>query len=177
MEMQYLKIVAGRAVAPAGFDPGNIAHRKRLEYQRRILDLGLSPDILSDIVDEFYDRVRAHPILGAIFDQKIGPHWEHHLAKMKTFWISVALNAGTYSGKPVIAHKALQDVKPFHFGIWLGLFKQTVLDLTGSPEACDFLMKRAEKMANTFKKAMFGKTLPDPTNNAISSQEQEPPSC
>ncbi len=177
MEMQYLKIVDGRAVAPAGFDPDNIAHRKRLDYQRRILDLGLSPDILSDIVDEFYARVRTHPILRPIFDQKIGTHWEHHLANMKTFWISVALNAGTYTGKPVITHKALQDIKPFHFSIWLGLFKQTVLDLTGSSEACEFLMKRAEKMANTFKKAMFGETFTDLANNTDPSQKQEPQSC
>lgn len=156
MGSQYLKIQNGRAVAPDAYDPNNIAHRRRLDHQRAILNLGLSPDVLSDIVDEFYLRVRAHPMLASTFEKKLGENWDHHLDKMKAFWISVALNAGTYSGKPVVAHTALQGVQPVYFVMWLELFKQTILDITNSQEACDFLMNRAEKMANTFKKAMFG---------------------
>ena len=156
VDTQFLKIENGQAVAPRGYDPNNATHRKRLDHQRQILELGLSPDVLAEIVDTFYLRVRAHPVLSRPFEEKIGGNWEPHLEKMKTFWVSVALNAGTYSGKPVIAHKALTGAKPVHFGIWLGLFRQTALDVTGSQEACDFLMHRAEKMARTFKTAMFG---------------------
>ena len=74
---------------------------------------------------------------------------------MKSFWISIALNAGTYSGKPVVVHQALKRVQPWHFGIWLGLFRQTVSDVTGSEEAVAFLGERAERMANTIRKSMF----------------------
>ncbi|MEP4193426.1 MAG: group III truncated hemoglobin [Sneathiella sp.] len=155
MESRYLKLEGGWAVKPDGYDSKNAAHRKRLDHQRAVLDLGLSPDALSDIVDEFYGRVRAHPVLAPIFEEKIGARWESHLETMKAFWLSVALNAGTYAGKPVMVHKALGRVTPAHFDIWLGLFQQTVLDVTRSQEACDFLMKRAIKMSDTFKKAMF----------------------
>ena len=155
MESRYLKLEGGQAVKPDGYDSTNAAHRKRLDHQRAILDLGLSPDVLSDIVDEFYRRVRAHPVLAPIFEEKIGNDWGPHLKTMKAFWLSVALNAGIYAGKPVIVHKALGRVKPAHFDIWLGLFQQTVLEVTHSEGASDFLMRRAEKMSGTFKKAMF----------------------
>ncbi|MEM7173113.1 MAG: group III truncated hemoglobin [Pseudomonadota bacterium] len=156
MYSQYLKIENGKAVKPDGYDSSNIVHIRRLDHQRRVLDLGLSPTVLSSIVDEFYYRVRSNPVLAPIFEAKVGNNWDQHLVKMKSFWISVALNAGTYSGKPVTAHIPLNNVQPWHFDIWLGLFRQTVLDVTGSTEAVDFMMVRAEKMANNLKGAMFG---------------------
>lgn len=130
------------------------ALERRLAHQRNVISMGLTPDMLSKIVDEFYIRVRNHAILGPVFEDRIGDDWGPHLIKMKLFWESVALNSGTYSGKPVVTHKALTNVTNIHFSIWLGLFRQTVRDITGSKEATEFLNGRALKMATNFKKAM-----------------------
>ena len=85
MVSKYLKIEDGRVVKPDGYQPSNVAHQKRLVHQRDVLDLGISPEILSDIVDEFYKRVLQHPMLASTFEEKIGANWDGHLAKMKSF--------------------------------------------------------------------------------------------
>ncbi|WP_299736492.1 group III truncated hemoglobin [uncultured Roseobacter sp.] len=116
--------------------------------------MGLTPEAISEIVEVFYVRIRAHPILAPVFNDSIGDNWRPHLTKMKSFWLSFALNAGTYAGKPNEAHKTLTGVTSAHFGIWMGLFRQTVRDVTGSEDATAYLETRAQRMAASFKKAM-----------------------
>lgn len=155
MILGQLKLIDGQAVSLREARTSPRALERRLQQQQDVLAFGLDPDVLCTIVDEFYARVRAHAILGPLFAEPIGDRWPEHLEKMKSFWISVALSAGTYSGKPVAAHQPLENIQPWHFGIWLGLFRQTVSDLTGSEEAVAFLGKRAERIANTLRKSMF----------------------
>ena len=87
------------------------ASERRMEIQRRANAIGIDEAYISLLVDEFYRRVRSDSILGPIFEEAIGDRWDHHLPRMKSFWASVALNAGTYSGQPVPAHKKLTDRK------------------------------------------------------------------
>jgi hemoglobin len=75
---------------------------------------------------------------------------------MKSFWASVALNAGTYSGQPVPAHKKLSQVEQSHFQTWLALFRQTLQDTAPAPEAVDYFMERANRIAESLQLAMFG---------------------
>lgn len=75
---------------------------------------------------------------------------------MKSFWASVALNAGTYSGQPVPAHKKLSQVEQSHFQTWLALFRQTLQDTAPTPEAVDYFMERANRIAESLQLAMFG---------------------
>lgn len=154
MSHDHLNLVDGQVMPSEHSRASSAAIERRLAHQRHVVSLGITPDVLSRIVDEFYNRARAHAILGPVFEDKIGENWGSHLEKMKAFWVSVALNAGGYSGKPVVTHKALTMVSTVHFGIWLGLFRQTVQDITGSDEAVTFLNERAEKMATNFKRAM-----------------------
>jgi len=143
------------------------ALERRLDHQRYVVSLGITPKTLSDVVDEFYIRIRAHRSLGPVFEEQIGDDWTDHLNKMKSFWISVALNAGSYSGKPVVTHKALKNVNANHFDEWLSLFYETVSDVIGSNDAVAFLNERAEKMAVNFKRAMG---LVQPSNPEQSTQ-------
>lgn len=131
------------------------ADERREEIAAAAASMGVDEDYISTLVDTFYERVRAHPLLGPVFDEAIGD-WGPHLAKMKDFWASVALNAGRYSGKPVPKHKALTSVQPWHFDIWLGLFRATLADTAPSPEAAAYFMERAERIAESLKLAMFG---------------------
>jgi hemoglobin len=132
------------------------AHERRAEIQRHANAIGIDEAYISLLVDEFYSRIRAHAVLGPIFDQAIGDRWDHHLPRMKSFWASVALNAGTYSGQPVPAHRKLTQVEQSHFAIWLTLFRQTLEDTASTPEAVAYFMVRANRIAESLQLAMFG---------------------
>ncbi|MFC2953339.1 group III truncated hemoglobin [Marinicaulis aureus] len=128
---------------------------RRQEIAAAATRMGIDEDYISNLVDTFYERVRAHHLLGPVFDETISD-WGPHLAKMKDFWASVALNAGRYSGKPVPKHRALTSVQPWHFDIWLGLFKATLDDTAPSPEAAAYFIERAGRIAESLKLAMYG---------------------
>jgi hemoglobin len=136
--------------------PAGTAHQRRSEIQRLANAMGIDEAYISVLVDEFYARIRAHEVLGPIFEEAIGDRWDHHLPRMKSFWASVALNAGTYSGQPVPVHKKLINVEQPHFQIWLALFRQTLEDTASSPDAVDYFMERANRIAESLQLAMFG---------------------
>jgi len=134
---------------------------RALAARQAILDnatqLGINPGYISVLVDTFYDRIRSHEILGPIFENAIGENWDPHLAQMKAFWASVTMNAGLYTGKPVEKHrKHSGTIESWHFGIWLGLFRQTLEDTAPSPACIDYFMVRAERIANSLKLSLFG---------------------
>ncbi|WP_430403402.1 group III truncated hemoglobin [Hyphomonas sp.] len=132
------------------------AEERRRDIQRNAERMGIDDAYVSDLVDTFYARIRADATLGPIFDREIGDNWAPHLARMKDFWASVAMNAGRYSGKPVPAHMKLTGVDASHFRIWLGLFRQTLEDTAPSAEAVPYFMERAERIASSLQLAMFG---------------------
>ena len=137
-------------------DPVVTAHARRAEIQRRANVIGIDEAYISLLVDEFYRRIRADETLGPIFEEAIGDRWDYHLPRMKSFWASVALNASTYSGQPVPAHKKLSQVEQSHFQTWLALFRQTLQDTAPTPEAVDYFMERANRIAESLQLAMFG---------------------
>jgi hemoglobin len=137
-------------------DPVVTAHARRAEIQRRANVIGIDEAYISLLVDEFYRRIRADETLGPIFEEAIKDRWDYHLPRMKSFWASVALNAGTYSGQPVPAHKKLSQVEQSHFQTWLALFRQTLQDTAPTPEAVDYFMERANRIAESLQLAMFG---------------------
>lgn len=132
------------------------ASERRAEIQRHANAIGIDEAYISLLVDEFYRRVRLDPVLGPIFDEAIGDRWDHHLPRMKSFWASVALNAGTYSGQPVPAHKKLTRVQQSHFARWLSMFQATLEETASTPEAVSYFMERASRIAESLQLAMFG---------------------
>tara|TARA_R110000787_G_scaffold116269_1_gene226390 strand:- start:640 stop:1083 length:444 start_codon:yes stop_codon:yes gene_type:complete len=132
------------------------ADERRREIQQNADRMGIDDAYISELVETFYGRVRADATLGPIFDKEIGDNWGPHLARMKDFWASVAMNAGRYNGKPVPAHTKLTGMTASHFQIWLGLFRQTLEDTAPSAEAVPYFMERAERIAKSLQLAMFG---------------------
>lgn len=53
----------------------------------------LSENNLKSVVDVFYNRVRADPMLGPVFNGAIDD-WPDHLGKLQAFWSSVMLTTG-----------------------------------------------------------------------------------
>ena len=70
--------------------------------------------------------------------------------------LSVTFNAGRYSGRPVPAHVKLKGLDRDHFERWLGLFRATLQDVASNPAAVDFMMEKAERIADSLKMAVFG---------------------
>lgn len=131
---------------------------KRAQIREATGIIGVDERYLSRLVDEFYARIRVDARLGPIFEARIGRDWQPHLARMKSFWTSVALNAGGYSGKPVAVHRSLDGVRREDFNRWLELFRATLDDTAPTQEAVNYLMIRAERIAQSLEFAMFDKT-------------------
>jgi hemoglobin len=132
------------------------ADERRKEIEEAAARMGIDETYVSILVDTFYERIRDHAELGPIFEEKVAGAWPLHLARMKDFWSSVALNTGRYSGRPVPKHVALSSLKPEHFEMWLALFRQTLDDTAPTPEAADYFFVRAQRIGESIKLAVFG---------------------
>lgn len=109
----------------------------------------ISEELLGRLVHAFYGRVRADPVLGPIFEARVGHRWDAHLSAMIDFWSSVALMSGRYSGKPHVAHQPL-GLAPEHFERWLDLFEATVDDVCQG-RAAAFFVDRAHRIADSLQ--------------------------
>lgn len=119
-------------------------------------ELGVTEAFLFNLVDEFYDRVRKDDVLGPIFIEAVSD-WPEHMDRMKKFWASICLGAGTYSGRPMPVHMALSGIQPWHFCSWLGLFTETLLDIAPSREAARYVLERADRIGNNLRSGIFQK--------------------
>jgi hemoglobin len=115
---------------------------------------GITEALIETLVRRVYARVRADARLGPIFMEKLGEDWEAHLLLLMDFWSSLMLTTGRYSGRPLQKHLALHGVKPDDFAIWLGLFAETLDEVT-TPEIAAAFMEKAERVARSFQAAMF----------------------
>lgn len=93
---------------------------------------GVDAAFISDLVDRFYNGIRADAVLGPVFAHHIAD-WDPHLDRMKAFWRSILHNSAEFSGNPMQRHTAVHDAgSPLgeaEFTRWLQLFYQTCADL------------------------------------------------
>lgn len=115
------------------------------------LSTTMTPGTIRAVVDDFYARCRADPTLGPIFDRQVHD-WDAHLARICAFWAAVILRTGGYAGRPLEAHRAIPDLAPAHFAVWLRLFNLTVRTHC-SPADASLFMTLAGRMASRMKQA------------------------
>lgn len=108
----------------------------------------LTIDDIRQLVDRFYEKVRANELLGKIFNERIKDRWPEHLEKMYRFWQTVLLGEHTYYGAPFPPHAQL-PVGHEHFSKWLELFNVTVDELFTGDKA-EEAKWRAARMAEVF---------------------------
>jgi len=113
-------------------------------------------DMIRDLVDRFYTRVRDDPELGPIFERAIPGDWGPHLATMRDFWSSIMLTSGHYKGNPVAIHRRVEGIEPELFGRWLALFDETCRELFNDDLATTFRVK-ATRIAESLTLALFYK--------------------
>lgn len=116
-------------------------------------ETGIDEAMIARLVDGFYERVRADPLIGPVFNARIHD-WAPHLEQMRLFWSSVALMSGVYHGRPMPKHLPL-PVDARHFDRWLELFRETARDLC-PPAAADHFIERAERIAESLELGIAG---------------------
>jgi hemoglobin len=111
---------------------------------------------IARLVDRFYDKVRADPLLGAVFNPAVHD-WDEHKRLLTSFWCSVALRANSYQGSPMTVHRAQPAIRGEHFERWLALWRGTVpevLDETGTAQMIEY----AERIGRSLR---LGLNLPE----------------
>lgn len=126
--------------------PYTIAARE--EKAAQAVAMGITEALISELVDSFYEKIRDDELLGPIFNAKI-TDWPPHLARMKDFWISIAIESGRFRGNPMVKHLAIPGIERSHFDHWLALFDETLPEVMPNPEACEFLSDRAARIADS----------------------------
>lgn len=126
----------------------------REKIRREAAAIGVDEAFIDRLVEEFYARVRTHERLGPVFNGAV-EDWPDHLAKLKSFWASVALHSGGYSGRPMQAHMRVSSIEPAHFGEWLYLFQQTLRDIAPNEAAVEYFMVRAQRIGESLKLGLF----------------------
>ena len=107
---------------------------------------GITEAALHDLVEHFYARVRADPLIGPVFDEAIDD-WPDHLEKLQSFWSSVMLTSGRYKGRPLPAHlKHADRMDAGAFQRWLSLWKQSS-DILFDPKSAAALQEKAGRIA------------------------------
>ena len=87
----------------------------------------LTEQHLAELVDRFYERVRADAELGPVFNAAIDD-WPEHKRMLTAFWSSVALGTKRYRGNPMAAHRP-HPIRVEHFDRWLSLWRQTAREV------------------------------------------------
>ena len=113
---------------------------------------------IEKLVDHFYNRL--------LIDKRTSSFFEHldlekHLPKIADFWAFILLDKPGYIGNVFDKHAHL-GLKPSHFEIWIGYWKQSVDELHTGPKA-DLAKQRADILSYTFQSKLF----PDDTHKII----------
>ncbi len=119
----------------------------------------ITKDQISDLVDQFYEKIRDDERLGPIFANAINAssegNWDPHLEKMKRFWASVLLKTGEYKGQPVVVHNGLPDLQENDFSLWLKMFARTVEEVM-EKDAQKPVYESARRIAQSLYLSRFG---------------------
>lgn len=113
---------------------------------------------ITTLVHQFYDAVRADPVLGPVFDGAIGERWDPHLERMVDFWSTVMLGTHAFQGNVFGKHMALQGIEAEHFLRWLTLFEATAARLFEPALATEFITV-ARRIAGSLQYGYFGKVV------------------
>ena len=114
------------------------------------------------LVRAFYSRALVDPIIGWLFTDVARLDLEEHVPVIASFWETILLGAGTYSGGAFRPHAALHVRAPLraaHFDRWLVLWRETVDELFAG-ERAELAKEHAVRVARAFHRRL--QALPPP---------------
>jgi hemoglobin len=103
---------------------------------------------VTDLVDRFYDKVRLDPSLGPVFNNGVSD-WVEHKRTLVLFWCSVALQARSYRGNPLAAHRR-HPIHAEHFSQWTLLWRETCREVMDDPDAVR-MIEYAERIGRSLR--------------------------
>ncbi len=113
--------------------------------------VGVTEDMIAELVHAFYATVRGDPDLGPIFARTIElKEWPAHMAKLTDFWSSVLLMSGRFKGAPMTRHLAIGELGPTHFSRWLRVFGQTAQSVWPA-DAAALVIEKSELIARSLQ--------------------------
>ncbi|WP_341913314.1 group III truncated hemoglobin [Ferrovibrio terrae] len=80
----------------------------------------ITEDMVRALVETFYTRAHADPLLGPFFAATIAD-WQEHLDTVGAFWSRALMGTDRYRGCVMGAHTHLR-MTPAHFERWMALF-------------------------------------------------------
>jgi hemoglobin len=116
----------------------------------------LDESMITALVDRFYDKVRADPMLGAVFNPVVHD-WYEHKRTLVSFWCSVALSTNSYRGNPMAVHRAQPAIRAEHFEQWLALWRETTREILDESAAAQ-MIEYAERIGRSLR---LGLGLPE----------------
>jgi len=108
----------------------------------------LTEQQIATLVDCFYDKVRADPMLGPVFNAAVDD-WTEHKRLLTSFWASVALGARSYRGNPMASHRG-HPIRAEHFEHWLALWRQTAGEVL-APEHARRVCGHADRIGRSLR--------------------------
>lgn len=114
-----------------------------------------SAESMAVLVHGFYADVRAHPLLGPVFDAALHGRWDAHLERLVDFWCTVALGQRRFRGDVFGKHMELSGITPAHFAAWVGLWQQHTSRLF-APGVAQDLQIAAHGIARNLFRGYFG---------------------
>ena len=112
------------------------------------------------LVNTFYDKVKADPLISHFFTETVKVNWERHLPVMYNFWDNALFFTGSYAGHPLEVHKHLNNLSALqseHFQQWNKLFIETVDELFEGEKAT-LAKNRAISISTVMHLKLSGKT-------------------
>lgn len=113
---------------------------------------------IQKLMDVFYAKIRNDQNgVGELFNRQIGTsdeEWNHHKAKIASFWEGMLLGSGNYNGQPLKAHIDLAPFPQEFFETWLNLFEES-LHLVFVDEKANLILQRAQMIAQRFQSVLY----------------------
>ncbi|WP_417464115.1 group III truncated hemoglobin [Kordiimonas sp.] len=114
----------------------------------------LDRNLIKSFVEAFYQGIRAHGVLGPIFEDKLADHWDDHIETLTDFWMTVLAGERAYKGNPFAVHRRLEGLEASHFPLWLEIFDETA-DRVLPPELAAYAREKAHRIADSLKQGLF----------------------
>ncbi|WP_258279838.1 globin [Paenibacillus sp. SC116] len=106
--------------------------------------------VLRQVVETFYPKVQAHPLIGPLFPENIDPVVEKQILFLTQFFGGPAVYSELY-GHPMMRARHLPfPITPKHADAWLSCMEAAMQEVNIDPELSHYILERLRGPAYHF---------------------------